>query len=387
MMYGSYRDTWAEISLDAVQFNVKTFRKLIDPNTKFCAVVKADGYGHGAVEVAQTALESGANYLAVAFLDEAIHLRKAGIDAPILILGYTPKEAVKEAILNDVTITVFTQDVLDVIVQEANVLKKRAHVHLKIDTGMTRIGVNNKDDALKLAKSIQSEYVELEGIFTHFADADNPDTSYTYKQYEKFMEIVNYLENNQIHIPVKHCCNSAATIAFPEMHMDMVRVGISLYGLYPADHLKEKVTLKQVMSLKTKPVYIKDVAAGQSISYGCTFTPERSSVIATIPVGYADGFSRSLSNKGHVTVKGKKVPIVGRICMDQSMIDITDVPEVNLDDVVTIFGDANEGFISLDEVAEQMNTIHYETTCLIAKRVPRVFIKNGKVSHVTNVVD
>lgn len=200
--------------------------------------------------------------------------------------------------------------------------------------------------------------------------------------------MINLFEENQIHIPIKHCCNSAATIAFPEMHMDMVRVGISLYGLYPAEHLKEKLpSLKQVMSLKTKPVFVKTVDAGQPISYGCTFAPERKSIIATIPIGYADGFSRSLSNKGHVTVKGERAPIVGRICMDQSMIDVTDIRDVHTDDVVTIFGDVNDGFISLDEVAEQMGTIHYETTCLIGKRIPRVFIKNGVIQGVKSLLN
>jgi len=380
MSNGSYRDVWVEISLDAVQQNVKVFLKHLKPDTKICAVVKADGYGHGAIEVAQAALDAGAAYLAVAFLDEAIELRNAGITAPILILGYTPKEAVKEAIFHDITLTVFTQDVLERISQVAQEYKKLARVHIKIDTGMNRIGVNHKEEALKLATSIHSDFVKLEGIFTHFADADSTDPTYTYKQYKKFVEVIDRLEENQIHIPIKHCCNSAATIGFPEMHMDMVRVGISLYGLYPAEHLKEKLpSLKQVMSLKAKPVFVKPVDAGQPISYGCTFVPERKSIIATIPVGYADGFSRSLSNKGHVTVRGNRAPIVGRICMDQSMIDVTNIKDVSTDDVVTIFGDENAGFISLNEVAEQMGTIHYETTCLIGKRVPRVFIKNGVI--------
>lgn len=388
MSYGSYRDAWAEISLDAVQHNVKTFLKHLKPDTKFCAVVKADGYGHGAIEVAQAALDAGAAYLAVAFLDEAIELRNAGITAPILILGFTPKEAVKEAILNDITLTVFTRDVLEKISQVAEEHEKLARVHIKIDTGMTRIGVNHKEEALELVTSIHSDFVELEGIFTHFADADSTDPTYTYQQYKKFTEVINLFEENQIHIPIKHCCNSAATIAFPEMHMDMVRVGISLYGLYPAEHLKEKLpSLKQVMSLKTKPVFVKTVDAGQPISYGCTFAPERKSIIATIPIGYADGFSRSLSNKGHVTVKGERAPIVGRICMDQSMIDVTDIRDVHTDDVVTIFGDVNDGFISLDEVAEQMGTIHYETTCLIGKRIPRVFIKNGVIQGVKSLLN
>jgi len=380
MNYGSYRSTWAEISLDAIQHNVKAFKRHIKPQqAKLMAVVKADGYGHGSVEVAKAAIEAGADYLAVAFLDEALVLRNAGIDFPLLVLGYTEPEGVEAAIENDITLTVFTKEVIKQIEHVAEEKKKRAHIHLKIETGMNRIGIRDSEVALELVQSLSSDYVQLEGAFTHFADADSTDATYTRKQFNTFTAVMDYLEKNGVHIPIKHCCNSAGTIQYPNMHLDMVRVGISLYGLYPSEHLRRDITLIQAMSFKTKPVLVKTVDAGEPISYGCTFTPKEKSVIATIPVGYADGFSRLLSNRGEVTVHGKRAPIVGRICMDQSMIDVTDVGEVETSDIVTIFGEPSEGYIYMGEVADIIGTIHYEIACLIGKRVPRVYIKNGKV--------
>ncbi len=392
MTIRSYRDTWVEISLDAIHNNVRVFKNYIGTNSKLMAVVKADGYGHGAVEVAKEALASGADYLAVAILDEAIQLREAGIHSPLLVLGYTPLRAIPTAINFDITLTVFTEEIARKIKEVAEEKQKQARVHIKIDSGMNRVGIRTKEDALDLAASLASDFVTLEGIFTHFADADNLDATYTESQFQSFMNIITALEENQIFIPIKHCCNSAATIAHPSMHLDMVRVGVSMYGLYPSEHLKEKITLKQAMSLKTKAVYIKTIDTEQAISYGCTFTTNETSTIATIPLGYADGFSRSLSNRGHVTVHGKQAPIVGRICMDQSMIDVSAIGTVQPDDVFTIFGDPNDGYISMGEVAEQMNTIHYETACLIGKRVPRMYVKDEKnldavASHIETSID
>lgn len=391
MKYGSYRPAWAEISLDAIKGNVKAFKKHIAEETKLMAVVKADGYGHGAVEVAEAAIEAGADYLAVALLDEALILRKAGIDFPLLVLGYTPAESVKEAIVENITLTVFTEEVAEKIQQIADEMKKLVRIHIKIDSGMHRIGIRDKLEVYDLIQKIKSDYVYIEGIYTHFADADNTDSAYTKKQFQNYMEVIDYLQEKHIDIPIKHCCNSAATIQYPEMHLDMVRVGVSLYGLYPEEHLKNMISLTQAMSFKTKPVFVKTVKAEEPISYGCTYTPKKDSLIATIPIGYADGFSRSLSNKGYVTVKGVNVPIVGRICMDQSMIDVSEVGNVSRDDVVTIFGDPNEGYISMGDVAKIMNTIHYETACLIGKRIPRVYIKNGQIikeqSLLTNIIN
>lgn len=343
------------------------------------AVVKADGYGHGSVEVAKSAIKAGADYIAVAILDEALILRRAGIDAPILVLGYTPPESVKTAIEERISLTVFTEEVIEKIQEVAETLKVTVNIHLKIDSGMHRIGIQNREKAYAFVQKIKSDYVYLEGIYTHFADADNHDATYTNKQFNKFMEIVTYLENNGVHIPITHCCNSAATIQYREMHLDMVRVGVSLYGLYPEEHLESFISLRPAMTFKTKPVYLKTVKANEPISYGCTYAPKEKALIATMPIGYADGLSRSLSNKGYVTIKQKRAPIVGRVCMDQSMIDVSHIENVTIDDIITIFGDPKEGYISIGEVAKIMNTIHYETSCLIGKRVPRVYIENGEV--------
>ncbi|MGJ9459122.1 alanine racemase [Oceanobacillus sp. CF4.6] len=375
MNHGSYRDTWVEVSMDAIESNVKTFKKHIQRNSKLMAVVKADGYGHGAVEVANAAIHAGANYLGVAFLDEALKLREAGIRTPILILGYSSPAAAREAVKNDISITVYSDESITEIINATKAYNKKAKIHLKIDSGMNRLGIRDKEEALRISQSMVAfPNIELEGIFTHFADADHPESTYTYKQFHHFTAVIDYLEAHKIDIPIKHCCNSAGTIAYPDLHMDMVRVGISLYGLYPSKHLQGKIQLKQAMSFKTKPVMIKSLEEDEPISYGRTYTPKHKSTIATLPVGYADGFSRLLSNKGNVTVKGTHVPIVGRICMDQTMVDVTAVNTLNTNDVVTLFGDPEDGFISLGQVAEQMDTIHYEVACLIGKRVPRVYL-------------
>ncbi|WP_080872163.1 alanine racemase [Oceanobacillus timonensis] len=375
MITTSFRDTWAEVSLQAFAYNVKQFKQHIRKDTRLMAVVKADGYGHGAVPIAEEALANGAEYLGVAFLDEAVALREAGITAPILLLGYTAAHAVRSAVEQDVTLTVYSEETIEAICQAATSLQKKAKVHLKIDTGMTRIGVRTAEEAVALCRALDREEIEVEGIYTHFAEADNGESSvYTYQQFESFQQIYQAVEAKGYAIPIKHCCNSAGTIAYPEMHLDMVRVGVSLYGLYPEPHLKKILSLRQVMSLKTKPVLIKNVPAGQSISYGRTYTTTKDTKIATLPIGYADGFSRLLSNQGHVTVRGKECLIVGRICMDQSMVDVSDVEDIHENDTITIFGEPDEGYISLETVAEQMQTIHYETVCLIGKRVPRKYV-------------
>lgn len=372
----SYRDTWVEISLDAIQTNVMAFKRHINKDSRMLAVVKADGYGHGAVEVAKTAIDAGADYLGVALLDEAIELRKAGIQESILVFGYTNPAGVEEAVKNNIILTVFDIETIREITVVAKVLQKKAKIHIKIDTGMARIGVTTKEAALELVEEAMSNLIEVEGIFTHFADADNIDDTYTKKQFANFLEVTSYLKENGYEIPIKHCCNSAATISFPEMHLDMCRVGVSMYGLYPSEQMQEKIKLTQAMTFKTKPSMIKKVKEGQAISYGCTYHSEHLATIATVPVGYADGLSRQLSNRGSVTVKGVRVPIVGRICMDQTMIDVTKVEKITETDVVTIFGDANQGYISLDEVADLLQTIHYEVVCSIGKRVPRVYVKD-----------
>jgi alanine racemase len=372
----SYRDTWAEISVDAIQHNTKQFKKYIGESVNLMAVVKADGYGHGAVHVAKAAIEAGADFLAVAILDEAIELRESGITEPILVLGYTPIRSIRQAIIAGVDLTVFTEDVLDEVIFQAEQLQTTVSIHLKIDTGMTRIGVQTREEALSLTKKATgSPNVFLKGIFTHFANADSDDPSYTLLQFERFQSVLSFLEDHHLSIPLKHCCNSAGTINFPEMHLNMVRVGIALYGLYPDASLKNHpISLCQAMTLKTKIAVLKTVSETQPISYGCTYTPSSGSVIATLPIGYADGLSRLLSNRGQFLLQEQKVPVVGRVCMDQTMIDVSSVSACQHGDEVIIFGGNGEAFQSVDEIAHIMGTINYEVVCLIGKRVPRIYL-------------
>ncbi|MCP8971321.1 alanine racemase [Ectobacillus ponti] len=364
-----YRDTWAEVSLAAIEGNATQFRGHIQPDTKLMAVIKADGYGHGAVETAKAALRGGADYLAVAIVDEGLALREAGIAAPILVLGYTPVRSVATALAGGLTLTVFDEAVLDEIIR----LGEAARIHLKVDTGMSRIGVASTEEALHLAeRAAAATFVQLEGIFTHFAHADGEDPAYTYEQFHKFLAVAEALERQGIQIPLKHCCNSAATMRFPEMHLDMVRVGIALYGLYPDASLRETVPLTPAMSLKTKVAAVKTVPAGRPVSYGCTSVLNQERRIATLPIGYADGLSRLLSNRGEMLLHGGLVPIAGRVCMDQTMIDVT-ASACEAGDTVTVFGQDRSAVQSVDQLAAWMGTINYEVVCLIGKRVPRVY--------------
>lgn len=388
MKIGSSRETWVEISLDNVETNIKNFKKILSSDTALMAVVKADGYGHGAKEVAETAIKSGATYLAVAFLDEAVVLRKAGFSTPILILGYTSLdiETIEKAIDYDLTLTIYSKEAIESIQELAEQKKKVCRIHLKIDSGMNRIGVRTAEEALQVVASITSNYVLLEGIFTHFADADAIESTFVHEQFDHFMHVASKIQEAGYTVPIKHCCNTAATIAFPEMHLDMVRIGIGLYGLYPEQHLQDHIELKPAMTFKTKPILIKRVSAGQSVSYGRTYTTTTDSIIATIPVGYADGFSRALSNNGNVTLNGHKAPIVGRVCMDQSMVDFTEIDPVYFDNEIVLFGDPKDNCISIGEVAAQMNTIHYEVACLIGKRVPRVYLNHNEKTAIAGLI-
>lgn len=387
MIQQSYRDTWAEVSLEAIKHNTNQFKKYIGPTVNLMAVVKADGYGHGAVQIARAALEAGADYLAVAILDEAIELREAGITEPILILGYTPSRSIRQAIIAGVDITVYSEDVLEEIIFQSKELQKTVPIHLKVDTGMTRIGVQTREETLCLAnKASGSPYVVLKGIFTHFANADSEDPSYTLQQFERFHTVTSYLDENGISIPLKHCCNTAGTMNFPDMHLDMVRVGIGLYGLYPDVSLESHtITLQQAMTLKTKIAGLKKVPKSQPISYGCTYSPSSERVIATLPIGYADGLSRLLSNCGQFLLHGQKVLVAGRVCMDQTMIDVTSIPSCQQGDEVVIFGGNTEAFQSVDEIALLMGTINYEVVCLIGKRVPRIYLATGKKLREANL--
>lgn len=371
-----YRSTWAEISLEAIAFNTKRFKENLHKGTALMAVVKANGYGHGAVEVARTAIRVGADMLGVAFLDEALQLRAASIGHPVLVLGYTPPGAVRAAVENDIRLTVFSDEVLDEVMRWTEALHICARVHLKVDTGMNRIGLSDPQAVLAIArKAMQAPFVKLEGVFTHFADADGEDPAYTMRQFGAFQSVVSLLAEDGISVPLKHCCNSAAAIRYPSMHLDMVRVGIALYGLYPSSHTRlPAYPLRPAMRLLTTVSQLKRTPEGQPVGYGCTFVPERDTLIAAVPIGYADGLSRHLSNKGTALVKGQRVPYAGRVCMDQTMLDVTAVPDVKIGDEVELFGEGRGDGVTVDEAAALGGTINYEIVCSIGSRVPRVYV-------------
>lgn len=366
------RAVWAEIDMKALEDNIRNIKSCIKGNAKFCAVVKANAYGHGALEVAQKAVEMGADYLAVAVLSEAIELRNAGFTTPILILGATPIEDSGLLVDYNITQAVFTIEQAKAISAEALRRGKVAKVHLKVDTGMSRIGVR-PEMAGEFAKGIASmPYMELEGMFSHFALADVKDKTFAHKQLDNFKLALQKVEEAGVKLAIRHIANSAAILEMPEAHFDMVRAGIILYGLWPSDEVEHVIELKQVLKLCAKLVYVKALHVGESISYGCTFTAQRESRIATLPLGYADGYTRLFSGKAQISFNGKRAPIAGRICMDQCMADITDIPELKQGDTVVLYGSDE---LTTDEAASWLGTINYELPCMLSPRVPRIYKK------------
>jgi alanine racemase len=370
------RPAWAEISLANVAHNMQELRRVTQKNARMMAVVKAHAYGHGAVPVSRTALANGADYLGVAIVAEAQELRIAGIDAPILVLGYTPPEQAPEAIELNLAQTVYTMEAAEAISMAAVKLRKKAKIHIKIDTGMGRLGfltdLKTPSEILKIAGL---PGLDIEGLFTHFAVADAREKSFTREQYEKFLEVSSEIEKFGLEIPIKHAANSAAIIDLPDMHLDMVRAGVSIYGLYPSEEvMKDKIDLKPALSLKARVSYVKKVKAGTGVSYGRTFITDRDTTIATIPVGYADGYTRLLSHKAMVIIRGQKVPVLGTVCMDQFMVDVTAVPDVKIGDEVVLIGQQGGQSITADELARLIGTINYEIVCMISDRVPRIYV-------------
>ncbi len=378
---------WAEVNLDIIAHNAREIRKFTNKKAEIMGVVKADAYGHGVFEVARTLISCGFTRLAVSMLDEAIQLRQGGITIPILVLSYTDPIRAEEIIQNNITQTVFSHDLAKSLSDAAVKLKRDIKIHIKIDTGMTRVGFMPGYSAVKNVTEISKlPRIVIEGLFTHFASADEEDKEFTYIQFERFMSICSELRRIGIDIPVKHVANSAALIEFPEMHLDMVRPGIIIYGMYPSDKVdKTKIDLKPAMELKANIILVKEVEKDISISYGRNFTTKRKSRIATIPIGYADGYSRVLSGKGTVLANGEEVPIVGNICMDQCMIDITDINgDVKVGDEVILLGKQGDKTISAEDLANKIGTVNYEIVCVIGRRIPRVYIQDNKVSKVLN---
>ena len=366
----------AEIDLDAMTYNLEHIKKNLKPGTKIIAVLKADGYGHGAVPLGKRIQQDPSVWgIAVATVEEGIELREAGITSPILILGYTYQEDYQKIVDMDFRPAVFKKSMAQELSKAAVRARKTLKIHIKIDTGMTRIGYRNVEtDVPEILEISRLPGIEVEGIFTHFARADETDIAPARIQYEKFQEFLHALEEKGLSIPMKHCSNSAGIIRMQEANLDAVRAGIILYGLYPSPEVEqEPVPLKPLMSLRSHIAYIKTVEPGVEISYGGIFTTTRKTRVATIPVGYADGYARGLSNKGSVLIRGKRAPILGRVCMDQFMVDVTDIPEARELDQVTLLGRDQKDCITKEELGDLSGRFNYEFACCISKRVPRVY--------------
>ena len=370
------RPVWVEIDLDNLKYNFKQLKGNLSAGTLVMAVVKADAYGHGVIPVAQTLIDEGVDRLGVALPEEGVELREAGINVPIQVLGEVLSSQYRLIIDYDLIPTIARKDSLQKINELAEKQGIRKKVHIKIDTGMGRIGVF-PDQALSFIKEAQQlRHIKIEGLMTHFATADEEDKEYTYQQWERFLYINRELGNMGISIPLKHAGNSAAVIDLAEFQLNMVRPGISLYGLLPSDHVNT-IDLKPVLSWKAKVDFIKDVPAGTAISYGATYITKRKSTIATIPLGYADGYSRLLSNKGFVLIKGQRAPVRGSVCMDQFMVDVSDIPNVDVGDEVVLIGKQVHDMITATDIADLIGTINYEVLCNVSKRVPRKYFSSG----------
>lgn len=369
---------WAEVDLNALSHNVGEICRAAGPRAEVMAVVKANAYGHGAVEVSKTALASGATRLAVARSAEGVELRRAGILAPILVLGYTPPGLIRDIVEYDLEQTVYGRDYALAVNQQAARLGVKIPVHIKIDTGMGRIGVvSGTGFAAGEVKEIAAQpNLDAVGIFTHFAAADSADKTYTLSQWESFAELLAKLSRLGLEFSLKHCANSAAILDLPETCLNLVRAGIILYGLYPSSEVnRHNIKLKPVMSFKTRVAQVKAVPQGFSVSYGCTYITEKATVIATLPVGYADGYSRQLSSKGGVLIRGRRAPVVGRVCMDQCMVDVGNIPGVVSGDEVVLFGRQGDHMLPVEELAGWIGTINYEVVCMVAARVPRIYVR------------
>ncbi|WP_060681895.1 alanine racemase [Virgibacillus halodenitrificans] len=366
-----YRNTWVEVDLEAIEYNLQQIKKRISNKTKIIAVVKADGYGHGSVQVAKRAIKAGASALAVALFEEALTLRKAEITVPILVLGWVPAKAAPIAAVNNITLTFFQKEWL----QEVSTyqLEDKLHVHMKWDTGMGRIGVRTKSELKELLYALnENPSIYLTGVFTHFATADEADMSYFYEQKSRFEEMLKTFTEVWGKPVDVHIGNSASAIRLPEEMYDYIRFGIAMYGLYPSGTVKSErdVELKQAFSLHSRLAHVKKIAAGETVSYGATYKAEKDEWIGTIPIGYGDGWIRKLQGVD-VLVNGKRMPIVGRICMDQTMIRLDG--EYPIDTKVTLIGKQNSAEIEMDEIAAHAETINYEIPCIINQRVPRLY--------------
>lgn len=373
----TYSRCYATVDLGAIEHNIDEVRKKVGKDTRIMAVVKANAYGHGAKEVADC-LKTKVEYFGVATIEEAIELREAGIDTPILILGYTSPKQFEYVIKYDVTQTIYTYEDGCLLDKNAEDMGKTGKYHIAIDTGMTRIGFpadyrieESIENVLRLSRL---SHIELEGAFTHFSCADMHDKTYFYKQKERLLAFFKGCEEKKINIPVKHAANSAGIMEFDDMNFNMVRSGIITYGLYPSKEVDaSKLDLIPAMEFKTHVIKVNEVPEGESISYGATYTTTKPTKVATLSVGYADGYKRSLSNKGRVIINGKYAPIIGRVCMDQMMVDVSEIEDVKVEDVATLFGRDGDLFIPVEEIADMSYSFNYEYVCSVSERVKRIY--------------
>lgn len=379
----TYARVYAEVDLDAIRQNMEHMKANIALQTKMIGVIKADGYGHGSVPIAEE-LEP-LPYIfgfATATYEEALILRKSGVKKPVLILGYTFPYCYEGLIREEIRTALFRLDSAKALSERAVALGKEAVVHIKVDTGMSRIGIRPDDSGLCFVREVMAlPGIRIEGIFTHFAKADMTDKSAAQKQCSVFKSFTERIEKELgLHIPLRHCSNSAGIIRMPEANMDVVRAGITLYGLWPSDEVEQDiVSLRPALSLKSHIVYIKEMEDGMEISYGGTFTAKKGMKVATIPVGYADGYPRGLSNKGYVLIRGRRAEILGRVCMDQMMVDVTEIPKVCEGDLVTLLGTDGDETITAELLGDLSGRFNYELVCDISKRVPRVYRKDGRI--------
>lgn len=382
----SYQRVWAEVDLDAIWENMVHMKENIAEKTKILAVIKTDGYGHGGVPIAKMLeqLDFMFGYAAATY-EEAHVLREAGVKKPILILGYTFPYCYEELIREEIRPAVYRRDTVEELVAAAANVGQKAKVHIKVDTGMGRIGITPDEEGLEFVRFLMGHpELEVEGIFTHFAKSDEEDKTSAYHQLALFQNFIDRIQTELgLTIPVKHCSNSAAILEMPQANMDMVRAGITTYGLYPSEEVrKDIVPLRAAMSLYSHIVYCKTIHAGQSVSYGGLFTAQKDTRVATIPVGYGDGYPRSLSGKGYVLIRGKKAPILGRVCMDQFMVDISEIPGVMEGDKVTLLGVDGTERITAEELGELSGRFNYEFVCDLGKRIPRVYRQHGEITEV-----
>jgi len=378
----TYQRGYIQIDLDAIVNNMHHMKEHISDKTKMIGVIKTDGYGHGSVPIAHCLEDLDFLYgFAVATAEEAFVLREAGITKPILILGYTFPYSYERLAREDIRPTVFRYDTIPELAVVAEKMGKTIKVHIKVDVGMSRIGITPDEEGLRFVKAVKEQKgLEVEGIFTHFSKADMEDRTETEKQLLRFQQFIKMIEELGLQIPIKHCSNSAAILEYPQANMDVVRAGISLYGLNPSNEVRgDKIQLCPALSFFSHIVYIKTLRTGQSVSYGGMFTAERDMQVATIPVGYGDGYPRSLSDKGYVLIRGKKAPILGRVCMDQFMVDVSEIEDVTEGDLVTLIGRDGEEVISAEFLGDLSGRFHYELVCDLSQRIPRVYKKGGEI--------